>query len=305
MPWLRPTFTAADYVTLPELLTQAQKGWHETYTANGREVVANVDVDWMPDAQTCPIVEIEEQDVDPALLEKYQGKGNRVEASAKYHSVEIAVDSKRKSWFLKGYSGMYSGRIDGDERYFADGEIPTDKPEGLDCTYEQLMETLNGHLVLLIGQNVNDYFLNHVQMAGILWTAKEKNGQLVRGKPMTMSGSWHVNGWLKVRGIPMQWAWMGPYGYMNFNYYGDNCYDFSAHPIREKTLIADDVPLLSFAASRLCLKAKFTQENCAVWTRCSFAIFPFCKRMSKALTGFSSRYGRCFAAIQRIRATSR
>lgn len=44
----QPTFTAADYVSLSELSRQVADGWHATYTAHGREVVANADVAWMP-----------------------------------------------------------------------------------------------------------------------------------------------------------------------------------------------------------------------------------------------------------------
>ncbi|MEG0742578.1 MAG: hypothetical protein RR521_10115 [Clostridia bacterium] len=272
----QPTF--ADCVSLPELSAQALEGWHKTYTAHGREVVANVDIRRMPQADTCPIVEIEEQDVDPALLEKFQGKDNRAEASTKWHSVEIAVDSKRKSWYLKGYSGMYAGKLDRDERYLADGEIPTDKPEGLDCTYKQLMETLNGHLKLLIGRSVDDYQLNPVSMGGVNWTAKKKDGRIVRGKPITVSGSWHVNGWLKVHGIPLQCAWEGPYGYMTFNYYGENCYTFIAHPIREKKLVADDVPLLSFAAFKAVLEKQIDAGMLRGVDEMQFCYLPFLQK---------------------------
>lgn len=132
---------------------------------------------------------------------------DRAIASSKYHSVEIAVDSERKTWYLKGFSGMHGGSTDYDKKKFADGEIPTGTPEGLDCTYQQLIEILNGHLETLIGRTVDDYWLDGIGMDGIVWSVTTENGQTVRSKPMTKSGMWHVTGWLKVHGIPMQWAW--------------------------------------------------------------------------------------------------
>ncbi|MEG0759228.1 MAG: hypothetical protein RR505_12540, partial [Raoultibacter sp.] len=41
-------FDAEHYVTLEQLSQQAMNGWHETYTANGREIVVNVDISRMP-----------------------------------------------------------------------------------------------------------------------------------------------------------------------------------------------------------------------------------------------------------------
>ena len=40
---------AEEYVTIGELREQIKEGWNETYTAKGREVVANVKMDWSPE----------------------------------------------------------------------------------------------------------------------------------------------------------------------------------------------------------------------------------------------------------------
>lgn len=54
-----PTFTAEDYVKFSELREQVKGGWHQTYTAKGREIEVKADIPWMPDADECPIVQVE------------------------------------------------------------------------------------------------------------------------------------------------------------------------------------------------------------------------------------------------------
>lgn len=50
--------SAQEYYTLSEIREQAAQGWHETYLAYGREIVADVDVN-MPDVDVLPIDKIE------------------------------------------------------------------------------------------------------------------------------------------------------------------------------------------------------------------------------------------------------
>ena len=101
----------SDYVSLAVLSQQALSGWHAIYTVHGREVVAKADILWMPETDACPIVEIEqmEMNIDEQVLEKYRGKGNRVDVSAENHYVTIRVDVGKKNYFLKGYSGATGG----------------------------------------------------------------------------------------------------------------------------------------------------------------------------------------------------
>lgn len=65
---------AQNYVSLPVLRTQAAQGWHQIYQANGREVVADADVAPLPEAKTCPLVQVEGlgSEIDDALFDVYR-----------------------------------------------------------------------------------------------------------------------------------------------------------------------------------------------------------------------------------------
>lgn len=56
---------AEEYVTLAQLREQAAEGWNETYEAMGRNVIANVEMGWFPEADTCPLVSVDPYTIDP------------------------------------------------------------------------------------------------------------------------------------------------------------------------------------------------------------------------------------------------
>lgn len=49
---------AGAYVSLPALREEALQGWQERFTVDGREVVVNAAIPWMPEGDTCPLPEI-------------------------------------------------------------------------------------------------------------------------------------------------------------------------------------------------------------------------------------------------------
>lgn len=263
------------YVSLKELGLQAKAGWQETKTALGREVKVRVSLPQVPDAGSCPIVLIAYGEVDKARLDPYQGQGNRAQASLKYHSVDIAVDSNKSTWYKKGFSGAYGGLMDQDVKQFGPGETPKGTPEGLSLTCPQLLEVLDGHLMALTGQGRSAYWLSGVGMGGVVYSAKREGGQIVRKKPMTQSGSFHVTGWRSFHGIPLQWAWEGPYGYLVFNYYGERCYDLNVHPLAESALLSDDVPLLSFPSLQDALRKQMDAGCLRGVDEMQFCYLPF------------------------------
>ncbi|MDD3409938.1 MAG: hypothetical protein PHY12_03930 [Eubacteriales bacterium] len=245
--------TNNDYVSLAVLSQQALSGWHETYAAHGREVIAQADILWMPETDACPIVEIErmEMNLDEQVLEKYRGKGNTVDVSSKNHYVSIHVDSKMKNYFLKGYSGGTGGLWDENDVLFHHGEIPDIQPEGLDCTYQQFYDFMGSRVKELTGIGLDSYWTQRLSAHDVIWKAKERDGSRVRVAPMTRWGSWGWCGYQMFHGIPMQFSGAaGPTGYAICNYYGENTYVIDLFPVVETAVQHEDVPLLSFEAMK-------------------------------------------------------
>lgn len=242
-----------EYVSLGELSKQALGGWHETYTAHGREVIAKADISWMPETTACPIVEIRqmEMNIDDQVLEKYRGKGNTVDVSTKYHSLTIMVDVDMKNYFLKGYSRNSRGIWDEESVLFRHGEVPNVQPEGMDCTYQAFYNFMDSRMKELTGIGLDAYWTQTLEANDVIWQAKKRGDTQVRVAPMTRCGSWTWCGWQMFYGIPMQISGSaGPSGYAICNYYGDDTFVIDQLPVEEVSVLTEDVPLLSFASMK-------------------------------------------------------
>ncbi|MDD7662899.1 MAG: hypothetical protein PUJ39_08925 [Eubacteriales bacterium] len=68
---------------------------------DGREVVVNAVVPWMPETDVCPIPEITlgEINQNETLIAHYAGKGNVVDISTKRPYVDVNIDINGKTWF--------------------------------------------------------------------------------------------------------------------------------------------------------------------------------------------------------------
>lgn len=271
--------TADDYVTLGELRQQALAGWHQTYTARGREVVANVDIAWMPDAESCPILHIREtsSDADPALFTRYDGEDNRVTLVPETNYIHVMVDMKRESYFLPGYSGGTRGLWDHDSAIFPYSAIPDCQPENLDCSFQAFCDFVNSHIEPLTGLSLDDY-LCKTEVAGVQWLARNKEGRLVRLEPMTRNGSYFLSAQQLLHGIPMandRNVSVAPSGCLTFSYYNDHCYLFGIQPIAVTGILNDDVPLLSFDAIRKKLVEQIETGNLRGIDEMEFCYVPF------------------------------
>ncbi len=256
-----------DFVSLGELRKQALEGWHQTYNVNGKEVITNADINWMPETDLCPIIKIVRHNVDESLLDKYRGKGNIVMYSPKSYSASIQVDADMKTWFINGFNrnGNY---VLHREKSFKHGEIPTEIPEGLDVNYQKLIDIFNSHITPLEGTTFDDYWVEELQLEDVLLSLKGS-------KPATKTGSWSLWLWRIFQGIPIGSAWEGPYGYNVFNYYGDTSYNFNAHPIVEVGNVYDDVPLLSFNSIKAALEQQINAGTLHSVDEMRFCYLPF------------------------------
>lgn len=136
-------FTAADYLSLPDLRKEAMSGWHQTYAAKGREVIANVDIRWMPEAQTCPIVQVEGwgKQADPKAFEPYKDKPNTRSAQRDFLIAVGLVDRDTKV-FPKRTN--YHGRtVTPQQLTLYGGEVPAQTPENVDLDYAGFLQKVN------------------------------------------------------------------------------------------------------------------------------------------------------------------
>ena len=246
------------YVSFPALREQALQGWQESFTVDGREVVVNAVIPWMPETDVCPIPEITlgEINQNETLIAHYAGKGNVVDISTKRPYVDVNIDINGKTWFTdkKFFYGAGSGYHTQTERTeYRYQQPPAGTPEGLDMTFEEFYAFADEPVRAFTGLSLDDYYWSGDQ-CNILWQVKEKkDGQRIPVEPMTRSGSWAIWGWQMFHGIPTLPYGDGPYPRMVFNYHNENCYNFTVVPYQEIGLLAGDVPLLSFEAIKQAL----------------------------------------------------
>lgn len=246
------------YVSLADLRKEALQGWQERFTVDGREVVVNATIPWMPEGDTCPLPEITlgEINQDESLIARYAGKGNVVDISASRPYVDVNIDINGTTWYTdqKFFYGVGPGYRTQTERIeYGYHQPPAGTPEGLDMTFDAFYAFADEPIRAFTGLSLDDYYWSG-ELCGVIWQVKEKkDGQRVPVKPVSRNGSWAIWGWQMFHGIPALPYGDGPYPRMLFNYYNETCYNFTVVPYRETRLLAEDVPLLSFEAVKRAL----------------------------------------------------
>ena len=246
------------YVSLAYLRKEALQGWQERFTVDGREVVVNAVIPWMPEGDACPIPEIAPGEInqDESLIARYAGKGNVVDISASRPYVDVNIDINGTTWFTdqKFFYGVGPGYRTQTERIeYGYHQPPAGTPEGLDMTFDAFYAFADEPIRAFTGISLDDYYWSG-DLCSVIWQVKEKkDGQRIPVEPMTRSGSWAIWGWQMFHGIPTLPYGDGPYPRMVFNYHNENCYNFTVVPYQEIGLLAEDVPLLSFEAIKQAL----------------------------------------------------
>ena len=249
---------AEAYVSLDGLRKEALQGWQERFTVDGREVVVNAMIPWMPEGDACPIPEIAPGEInqDESLIARYAGKGNVVDISASRPYVDVNIDINGTTWFTdqKFFYGVGPGYRTQTERIeYGYHQPPAGTPEGLDMTFDAFYAFADEPIRAFTGISLDDYYWSG-DLCSVIWQVKEKkDGQRIPVEPMTRSGSWAIWGWQMFHGIPTLPYGDGPYPRMVFNYHNENCYNFTVVPYQEIGLLAEDVPLLSFEAIKQAL----------------------------------------------------
>lgn len=252
---------AEAYVSLDDLRKEALQGWRERFTVDGREVVVNAVIPWMPEGDACPIPEIAPGEInqDESLIARYAGKGNVVDISASRPYVDVNIDINGTTWFTdqKFFYGVGPGYRTQTERIeYGYHQPPAGTPEGLDMTFDAFYAFADEPIRAFTGLSLDDYYWSG-DLCSVIWQVKEKkDGQRIPVEPMTRSGSWAIWGWQMFHGIPALPYGDGPYPRMVFNYRNETCYNFTVVPYQETRMLAEDVPLLSFEAIKQALTSQ-------------------------------------------------
>lgn len=252
---------AEAYVSLDDLRKEALQGWQERFTVDGREVVVNAVIPWMPEGDACPIPEITPGEInqDESLIARYAGKGNVVDISASRPYVDVNIDINGTTWFTdqKFFYGVGPGYRTQTERIeYGYHQPPAGTPEGLDMTFDAFYAFADEPIRAFTGLSLDDYYWSG-DLCSVIWQVKEKkDGQRIPVEPMTRSGSWAIWGWQMFHGIPALPYGDGPYPRMVFNYRNETCYNFTVVPYQETRMLAEDVPLLSFEAIKQALTSQ-------------------------------------------------
>lgn len=249
------------YVSLADLREEALQGWQERFTVDGREVVVNAMIPWMPEGDACPIPEIAPGEInqDESLIARYAGKGNVVDISASRPYVDVNIDINGTTWFTdqKFFYGVGPGYRTQTERIeYGYHQPPAGTPEGLDMTFDAFYAFADEPIRAFTGISLDNYYWSG-DLCSVIWQVKEKkDGQRIPVEPMTRSGSWAIWGWQMFHGIPALPYGDGPYPRMVFNYRNETCYNFTVVPYQETRMLAEDVPLLSFEAIKQALTSQ-------------------------------------------------
>ncbi|MBQ7886093.1 MAG: hypothetical protein IJ313_04275 [Clostridia bacterium] len=242
--------SAEEYVTLSELRTQVGDGWHKTYQAHGREVVANAGSPWMPESGVCPIVEVEGIgfEEDDERFDVYRALPDTV-----VYPNTCALSIDVLGWDNMFYYplGAYMGKILYEDHSYFNGETPQVLPENSDLDYDAFLARVEDDLYRLTGFHLSDFHIQEVETTTCEYKAKKINGELVNGDPLTKAGFWHLDAQQLFHGIPVVENFVDPTvpgGLINYNYGVPDRFHFQFKCMRETRVIEEDVPLLAYNA---------------------------------------------------------
>lgn len=240
---------AEDYVTLAELRAQVGDGWHETFIAKGREVVVQADINWFPEVDACPMLEVAGA-VSEQPGPEFTKLGNR-QVKNNYDCTLYWFWMKENPYLDRSECNTW-GHVD---YTVYGGEVPTLIPEELDVDYPGLLAQIDADISTYTGLTLADFRIDSVQVKSIRYELEgtREDGTPILGNPRSTTGNY----WLKAtqlhRGIPMVEAFNVndiPRGKLSYLYYSQGWRYYTLYCSREVSVLQEDVPLLSFEAMK-------------------------------------------------------
>ena len=243
---------AEEYVTLGELREQAAKGWHETYTAMGRDIAVNAEISQFPETDACPLLTVESitMDEDDPRMDKW-----KEQEYCKIYNYTDRIGVYVRNSRVHRLIDNYQGKTLQDEAIYYRGEIPDHDAEECDVTYEEFLAMFMNDVNDLTGLSSEEISIDEVWVKGPVYKAKKSGDQLVRGDKIIATGCYHIFAHQLLRGIPVLGAIQAiDKGFFSYHYYQPQYRYFTFFAVRETAMKNDDLPLLSFDAFKDKLK---------------------------------------------------
>ena len=239
---------AEDYVSLSELREQVGEGWHKSFTAKGREVAVQADINWFPEVDTCPVLEV----AGAATAQP----GAEFRKSGKVLKSDIYVNW---AWMQES---PFLDRSEGDScspvHYTVyDGEVPTLIPDELDISYDELLAQVDTDIAPYTDVRLADFRIEEVKVEGIRYVLEDTlpDGTPVLGNPRSKTGAYRIGAVQLLHGIPFiesreTHSSKMPGGSFSYYYFSQDWRYYHLYCAREISVIQPDVPLLSFEAMK-------------------------------------------------------
>lgn len=230
------TCAAADeYVTIAELREQAKAGWNETYQTKSGEQTVNAEMGWFPKVEFCPLVTVESitMDEDDPRLDKWKAQSHN----------EIIIQDDRICIDLRDLHNYrldpdYHGKLIYEDITYHDGEIPEYAPEGNDLSYDEFLALFGANLKEITGLEMTDIHIDSVKVAS---PRVKPNGE-----KFTANGMYSLSAQQLIRGVPVLGVYPVGMGYIHCNYHRPEYQSVAYICVKEKDIIKEDLPLLSF-----------------------------------------------------------
>lgn len=241
------TASAQEYVTLAQLREQIKAGWNETYSAKGREVVADVEIEWFPEeGDVCPLVKVEPFSIDEKdeRLDQWRElPHSQIYALPDRLAIDVLDDSRYHLIRL----GSWNGKWLRDEYSYYDGELPDQEVQECDVTFEEFLSMVEEDLLDLTGLALEDIHFDEISVYGPSYKGIKSNGEYKRGDQLTLVGGYSLIAHQLVHGIPVLGTnGAGDKGRLLFSYYLPEYRYMTIWTVANPTDLEEDLPLLSF-----------------------------------------------------------
>ena len=277
--------SADDYVTLAELGRQAADGWHQTYQANGREIVADAETVFYPTGEQCPIVQVEGlgKDENDSVFDVHrQKKNSSIYAFDMSLSVDVLDDDSVNyvPWQELGKGKLYQERT-----FFYHGEEPNIAAENVDLTYSEFKKHVDEELNRTLGLTLEQFYQYRVWVSQPAYRAVMVDGQKTPGKLLQKMGSYILEDVQNIHGLPLLDGALHkrPNGSIMYAYSCPNYYYFSFSCSKEISVIEEDVPLLAFDKMKEKWEALIDDGHLRCVDELTFGCVP-CKQGDKWVT---------------------
>lgn len=151
---------AEEYVTLAQLREQVGGGWHETFSARGREIVVQADFGWFPEADACPVLEVAGAvTAQPGAEFRKSGKALESDSYVNWAWMQESPWLDRSSPSVGPVDYTVYG-----------GAVPPLIPEELEIGYEALLSQIDADVAPYADVRLADFRIEEVQIRGRRYT---------------------------------------------------------------------------------------------------------------------------------------